>query len=82
VICLAPVFLSSLGCELQVTSSSRHVSLEILKGTLALETMGGNAVPLIEGPVSELGDPCCCEFLFGWTTTLHPYSLYARVDVG
>jgi len=26
---------------------------------LALEALGGNAVLLINGPVSELGDPCC-----------------------
>jgi len=47
-----------------VASSSRHVSLEIWRGTLVLETMGGNAVLLIEGPVSELGDLCCKN----WTT--------------
>jgi len=37
-----------------LNSSSRHVSLEIWQGTLALDTMGGTAVLLIDGPVSEL----------------------------
>jgi len=53
-----------------VASLSCHVSLEIWQGTLALETMGGNAVLLIDGPFSELGDPCCKK----WTTAV--VSLY------
>jgi len=42
-----------------------------------LETLGGNAVLLINGPVSELGDPCCKN----WTTAVVSFYLagYAYV---
>jgi len=57
-----------------VAGSSRHVSLEIWQGTLALETMGGNVVLLIDGPVSELGNPCCKQ----WTTAVVSFYLARR----
>jgi len=36
--------------------------------------MGGNAVLLIDGPVSELGDPCCKN----WTTADMSFHLTGR----
>jgi len=73
VFCLATVVFS-LDCELQVAGSSRHVSIEIWQGTLALESMGGNAVLLRAGPVSELGDPCCKN----WTNAVVSFYLAGR----
>jgi len=72
VICLAPVFFVFIKLR---AASDQFVSLEIWQGTLALETMGGNAVLLIDGPVSEV---------FTWLNddSASVYSLYARADVG
>jgi len=88
VICLAPVFFVSIGLQ---AVSDQFVSPGVagnLARDIGLGNDGGNAVLLIDGPVSELGDLCCknwttagCEFLFGWTTTVHPYSLNVRADV-
>jgi len=52
-----------------VASSSRRLSREIwqlVDGTFALDTFGGNDVLLIDGPVSELGDSSCKN----WTTAV------------
>jgi len=76
VICLATVvyvFIGLLAASDQVVSS-RYVSLEIWQGTLALETLGRNDVLLINGLVSELGDPCCKN----WTTAVVSFYLAGR----
>jgi len=66
VICLANVvFIVSIGmldssrCKGSVFS--RHLSLEIwqlVDGTFALDTFGGNDILLINAPISELCDSC------------------------
>jgi len=87
VICLVPVFFVFIGLR---AVSDQFVSPHVAGNSardIGLGNDGGNAVLLIDGPVSDLGDlykldNCCREFLFGWMTTVHPYSLYARVDLG
>jgi len=84
VICLVSVFVGLL------SASGQFVSPRVagnLARDLALEALGGNAVLIIYRPISEFGDPCCkkfdnccCEFLFGWTTTVLTYSFYTRAN--
>jgi len=66
VICLAPVFFVFIGLR---TASDQFVSPGVagnLARDIGLGDDGGNAVLLIDGAVSELGDLCCKN----WTTVV------------
>jgi len=74
VICLAPVFFVFIGLR---AASDQFVSPGIagnLARDIGLGDDGGNAVLLIDGPVSELGDLCCKN----WTTAVVSFYLAGR----
>jgi len=70
VICLAPVFFVFIGLR---AASDQFVTPHFA-GNVALETMGGNFVLLLDGPVSESGDLCYKN----WTTAVVSFYLAGR----
>jgi len=74
VICLAPVFFVFIGLR---AASDQFVSPGVagnLTRDVSLVNDGGNAVLLIDGPVSEVSDLCCKN----WTTAVVSFYLAGR----